>query len=110
MRLIKKGGQPPFRGHKMAIEKGTINPYKFYNLRKFHTFKEIAEMVGYSIDGLYHWCRRNGVEVKRITDWEIMEALNNNKSVKEIAFEYNVNLKVIYYRLEKKGINLRGRK
>lgn len=94
----------------MAVEKGTINPYKFYNLRKFYTFKEIAEMVGYSTDGLYHWCRRNDVEVKRITDWEIMEALNNNKSVKDIAFEYNVNPKVIYYRLEKNGIYLRGRK
>lgn len=92
----------------MAVEKGTINPYKFYNLRKCYNFKEIAEMVGYSIGGLYRWCRRNGVEVKRITDWEIMEALNNNKSVKEIAFEYNVNAKVVYYRLEKMGINLRG--
>ena len=89
-------------------ERGTINPYKFYNLRKIYTFKEIAEMVGYSIDGLYHWCRRNDVEIKRITDWEIMEALKNNKSVKEIAFEYNVNAKGVYYRLQKMGIKLRG--
>lgn len=89
-------------------KKRTINPYMFYNLRRCHSFKEIAEMVGYSIDGLYHWCRRNGVEVKRITDWEIMEALNNNKSIKEIAFEYNVNAKVVYYRLKKMGTKLRG--
>ena len=91
-----------------AVERGTINPYKFYNLRKIYTFKEIAEMVGYSIDGLYHWCRRNDVEVKRITDWEITEALKNNKSVKEIAYEYNVNTKDVYYRLQKMGIKLRG--
>lgn len=89
-------------------ERGTINPYKFYNLRKVYSFREIAEMVGYTKDGLYHWCRRNGVEVKRVTDWEILEALKANKSVKEIAFEYNINVKTIYSRIQK--ISEGGRK
>lgn len=87
-----------------AVERGTINPYQFYNLRKIYTFKEIAEMVGYTVNGLLNWCYRNEVETGRVTDWEIEEAIKI-KTPKEIAYEYNVSLGVVYYRLKKQNIN-----
>lgn len=87
-----------------AIEKGTINPYKFYILRKTYTISEIAEKVGYTVNGLLNWCYRNEVETGRIADWEIEEVIKI-KTPKEIAYEYNVSLGVVYYRLKKQNIN-----
>ena len=85
-------------------ERGTINPYKFYQLRKNHTVREIALIVGYSEKGLLRWCYRNGVETKRIADWEIAEEIKKI-TPKEIAYNYNVNLETVYYRLRKMGIS-----
>lgn len=87
-----------------AVERGTINPYKFYELRKSYSNKEIARMTGYTDSGLSRWCKRNGVETNRITDSDIAEEIKT-KTPKEIAFEYNVNLKLVYYRLKKMGIS-----
>lgn len=85
-------------------EKGTITPYKYYTLRKNYELQEIANMVGYSYWGLYHWCKRNVVETRRLTDWEIAEEIRK-KTPKEIAYEFNVSLDVVYYRLKKLKIN-----
>lgn len=93
-----------------AVERGTINPYKFYEMRKSYSNKEIARITGYTDSGLSRWCKRNGVETHRITDSDIVEEIKT-KSVKEVAFEYNVKADVIYYRLKKMGLNkkaLRG--
>ena len=85
-------------------EKGTINPYKFYVLRKKHSIEEIAKMCGYSKSGLYHWCWRNGVDTRRVTDSDIEDEIKT-KTVKEIAYEYGVNLQTVYERLKKLHIS-----
>ena len=87
-----------------AIERGTINPYKYYEMRRTYTVKEIAKMTGYTVNGLLRWCYRNGVETNRISDSDIAEEIKT-KTAKEIASEYNVTIKVVYYRLEKMGIS-----
>lgn len=87
-----------------VAEKGTINPYKYYEMRRIYTIKEIAKMTGYTVNGLLRWCYRNGVETNRISDSDIAEEIKT-KTAKEIASEYNVTLKIVYYRLEKMGIS-----
>ena len=87
-----------------ANERGTINPYKYYEMRRTYTVKEIAQMTGYTVNGLMRWCYRNGVETNRITDSDVAEEIKT-KTAKEIASEYNVKLKVVYYKLKKLGIS-----
>ena len=82
----------------------TLNPYQFQILRKEMTMKEIAMKYGYNYKALQAWCYRRGMDIKRITDWEIAEEIKT-KTAKEIASEYNVKLKVVYYRLKKMGIS-----
>ena len=85
-------------------EIGVITPYSFQILRRTHTVKEIAFLMGYTESGLNRWCSRNGIDTSRITDWEVAEEIKY-KTPKEIAFEYNVNLKSVYWRLKKLGIS-----
>ena len=86
----------------------TLNPYQFQMLRKEMTMKEIALKYGYNYKALQAWCYRRGIDIKRITDWEIAEEIKT-KTVKEIAYEYNVTVRVIYYRLKKLNINVKQR-
>jgi hypothetical protein len=85
-------------------ERGIITPYEFQELRRLYTFREIAKFKGYTESGLFRWCNRNNVITSRIADWEIAEEIKN-KTPKEIAYEYNVSLKVVYWRLKKMGIS-----
>lgn len=89
-------------------ERGIITPYEFQEMRRLYTFREIAKIKGYTESGLFRWCNRNNVITSRIADWEIAEEIRK-KTPKEIAFEYNVNIRVIYYRLKKLNINVKQR-
>lgn len=88
-------------------ERGVITPYEFQELRRVYTIREIAKIKGYTENGLLRWCYRNNVITQRVTDWEIAEAIKD-KTPKEIAFEYNVKLRVVYKRLQKMGLNKRS--
>ena len=85
-----------------------LNPYQFQILRKEMTMKEIALKYGYNYKALQAWCYRRGMDIKRIADWEIAEEIKT-KTVKEIAYEYNVSIQVIYYRLKKLNVNIKQR-
>lgn len=86
----------------------TITPYQFQMLRRTKTTKEIAEMSGCTVRALQIWCNRNCIDIKRIADWEIEEEINI-KTPKEIAYEYNIGVNAIYYRLKKLNINVKQR-
>jgi transposase len=95
------------RGRNMGRkEKGIINPYMFYNLRKQYTCKEIAKQLGYTESGLWRWCKRNGVITKRLMTSEVLEELET-KNVKEIAYEYNLAVSTIYKKLSRKGYSVK---
>ena len=89
-----------------AVERGVINPYIFYNLRKQYTCKEIAKQFGYTEAGLWKWCKRNGVITERLPTFELIEELDS-KTPKEIAYEYNLAVNTIYTRLRSIGMGVK---
>lgn len=93
-------------------ERGTINPYLFYTLRKQYSVEEIAKIVGYTQSGLSRWCARNYVDTTKLTDFELAEEIRL-KTPKEIAYEYNMCLHTVYKKLRVLGISTklqRGKK
>ncbi len=80
-----------------------INPYKITQLRKTMTNQQIARLYNIAPSTFSQWCKRNNVITARITDWEVAEEIGT-KTVKEIAYEYNVSASLLYNRLSKLGI------
>ena len=91
----------------MRKSKITLNAYQFQKLRETKTTKQIALMIGCSQRALQSWCYRRGIEMTRLTEWELQEEIYN-KTPKEIAYEYNMSLASVYYKLKKIGLNTKG--
>lgn len=77
-----------------------LNPYQITVMRRTMTTHQIAAYYGVKYDTFMNWCRTNKVETRRITEWEFLEEIQT-KTIKEIAFEYNVKKCVLYCLLEK---------
>lgn len=87
-----------------AIKTLRLNPYDIQELRRTMTNRQIAEYYGIALQTYYYWCYQNNVTTARITDWEITEGIKT-KTVKELAYDYNVTPILIYHRLRKLGIS-----
>ena len=72
-------------------------------MRRTMTNQQIADFYGVTVKWLYTYLRRRCIDDARVTDWEVAEGIGT-KTVKELAYEYNVSTRVIYYRLAKMGI------
>lgn len=75
-----------------------LNPYEITQMRKTMSNHQIAAYYGLKYDTYMNWCRTNKIETRRIADWELLEEIET-KTVKEIAFEYNVKIGYLYNRL-----------
>ena len=80
------------------------NAFDIQNMLRTMTSKQIADFYGISYKALNCWCCRHKVSLLRLTDYELKEEIAN-KTVKEIAFEYNIGTSAVYYKLKKLGIS-----
>ena len=80
-----------------------LNAYEVQQLRMTMTMSQLCQYYRITYDTLYRWAKRHNVIMARITDWEVAEGIGK-KTVKELAYEYNVTERVIRYRLSKLGM------
>ena len=80
------------------------NAYQIQSMMYTMTSKQIADFYGVTVNALSVWCCRNKVSLVHLTDYELEEEIQV-KTVKEIAYEYNLGLGAVYYRLRKLGIS-----
>lgn len=82
---------------------GKLNEVDITRMRRTMSNQQIADFYGITRIALYKWCYRHNVITARLTNWELAEEIGT-KTVKEIAYEYNVTTGLIYTRLAKMGI------
>ena len=83
-----------------------LNDYDIQQMRMTMTNQEIADHYGITRNYLYVYCRKRCITVFRVTDWEVAEGIGT-KTVKELAYEYNVTESTIRHRLSKLGLSAR---
>lgn len=80
------------------------NAYQIQSMMYTMTTKQIAAFYGVTVNALCVWCCRHEISLIRLTDFELEEEIQT-KTVKEIAFEYNIGIGAVYYKLKKLGIS-----